>query len=450
MTTRAFASEARSLSLALLPRALSRGVQTEVPPFPAHGRHTLVVAPVGSGRDAFCFVPHLLTDEAPVIVQDMNAEFSLTTAATRAKKFGNEVVALDPTSLQFGASLNLLDFLPADEILEGEAIKTLIAALFPRTGAAGPAYTSSFEHSLWCAAVAHVRRLSPSASLQDAHGVIAGLDSRESIAELATGSPSAFARERFSQLESSSDNWIHVVLGATQTSGMFKFFDPADPVLSAMTSRSSFDVNRIGTKGFDLYLVSPSTKVGLTAPFFRALLTMWLRKRFETIFCVDGKVVPPKVPPSGVEKTNLLLPELASLEVLDILAPVMVRSCSIHVFGVRVLAAVNTVEQLRSVSPENSLQTFLDNIESTLYFTPTNQCDARALATLLRSEVIGRVVIDGIERVIEARVTPEGVRCMPFGSVIEVHRTGSWSRYQAVPYFENPKLSALAQLNTAA
>ena len=98
--------------------------------------HVAVFSPSGGGKGVSCIIPFLLNCPDSCVVVDFKGENFLRTAKRRRKKFGHQIVVLDPFKVvtQRPDCFNPLDFIEKDSLYVIDECNDLAKALIVRTG----------------------------------------------------------------------------------------------------------------------------------------------------------------------------------------------------------------------------------------------------------------------------------------------------------------------------
>lgn len=303
-------------------------------------------------------IPALLTDPRSTVVIDPKGENARLTAQHRREKFGHKVVILDPfrSCGPTPDTLNPMDAIDPDSPLALDEARALAEALVVRTGEEKePHWADSAELWIW-ATIAFVLRIAPP-ELRNLQTVATLLASPEEMKVAVSRMAASDAYGGLlARLGKQLGHYRDRELGSTITTcNRYLRFLTTLPVVEN-TSSSSFDpmeLKKGGEKrGTTVYLVLPTEQMRVQSALLRTWITCLLR-------CIVRSGADEK------QEVHFILDEAASLGRMPCIdeAITLLRG-----YGVRLTFFYQSQGQLQQCFPEGGDQTFLSNMDASIYF----------------------------------------------------------------------------------
>ncbi len=236
--------------------------------------HTVVFAPSGAGKGVSMIIPWLLTSPAACVVTDFKGELAMLTAEHRRKRFGHQIVLLDPFKLvtQTPDTFNPLDFIDKDSRVALDECNNLAKALVVRSpDEREPHFNDSSER--WIAAVTatvvHYGE-EDTRSLQMVTNILSHPEKVDTAIKLMCESDSwdgmlARAGGRLLQCPEKERGSV-----MTTNHRHLSFLDTL--AIAASTKSSTFDPGKLRTGKMTVYLILPPEHMRAQSP----LLRMWI------------------------------------------------------------------------------------------------------------------------------------------------------------------------------
>jgi type IV secretion system protein VirD4 len=237
--------------------------------------HCMVVAPTGVGKDTRIIGPHLMKSRRSAVVVDPKSESARRTAEHRRKKFGHDIVIVDPYRIftQTPDRLNPLDFIYKDDMSAIDDCVWLAKAAVTRTaGEREPHFNDSSELLISASAATVVQYGDPklTRSLQTVAQLIFHSGRREDAIRLMCESTcwNGALAMMGEQLRNFQEREKSSVL--TTTARHLRFLN--SPVIAESISSSTFDPNELRNGRMTVYLIIPPEHLRAQA----ALLHIWI------------------------------------------------------------------------------------------------------------------------------------------------------------------------------
>jgi type IV secretion system protein VirD4 len=218
--------------------------------------HTAIFAPTGAGKGAGIIVPHLLDCPESMVCIDLKGELASITAKHRRKRFGHEIVMLDPYRVvtKKPATMNALDFIERDSPDVIDACRDIGEMLVVRTGnEPEPHWNDGAEGFIAGATAAVIAQGAPGfCSLQSVCEILSDPDKVQQLIALMRKSDGMLSRMG-GQLAHFKDKELASML--TSANRHLRFLNT--PVIAESTSSSSFDPSSLRNGRMTVYLILP-------------------------------------------------------------------------------------------------------------------------------------------------------------------------------------------------
>jgi type IV secretion system protein VirD4 len=331
--------------------------------------HTAVFAPSGVGKGVSCILPFLLDCDESCVVVDFKGENALHTAEHRRKRFGHQVVLLDPFHVVTDTpdSFNPLDAIRAENPVSIDECNALAKSLVVRQpDEKDPHWNDSAE--AWIAALtATVVR----------YGDPEGLRSLQTVRDLLS-SPERIEMAIKLMLESDAWSGMLARYGGQLThfvdreksstlstvSRHLRFLDT--PAIAASTKESSFDPSALRSGKMTIYLILPPEHMRAQSP----LLRMWISSCLRAV--VGGGL-------TRRGQVHFVLDEAASLGNLEVIEDAVDKYRG---YGVRLQFYYQSLGQLKKTFPNGQDQTLLSNTTQ-IFFGVNDTATAELVSTRL-------------------------------------------------------------------
>ena len=308
------------------------------------------------------------------MVVDFKGENAKLTAEHRRKKFGHDVVILDPFKVvtQTPDTFNPLEFISADDPTALDQCRALAEALVVRTGQEkDPHWNDAAE--IWIAAMLAVTAAfgeGEGKSLQSVRSLLTNPQKMEAAIELMCASDvwGGMLARMGHQLTHYKDKELNSTL--TSTNRHVRFADTL--AIADSTKRSSFDpAGLLKGRGMTVYLVLPPEHMRTQS----ALLRLWIGSLLRAV--VRGGL-------QEQRKVHFVLDEAAALGHMEALDDALQL---LRGYGIRVQFYYQSMGQLHLCWPEGRAQTVLSNTTQ-VYFAVNDLETAEHVSNRLGEETI--------------------------------------------------------------
>jgi type IV secretion system protein VirD4 len=245
----------------------------------ANAIHVAVFAPSGVGKGVSLVIPHLLTCSESCVVVDPKGENSLRTARHRRKKFGHQVVTLDPfrVATQRPDCFNPLDSIDKQSPNAIDECNDLAKALVVRTGEEHEAHWNDSAEAWIAAVLATVVQYGgeESRSLQTVRELLSNPQKLDMAIKLMCESDcwGGMLARMGGQLTYFADKEKSSVL--TTVGRHLRFLDSL--AVAESTKASSFDPAKLRRGKMTVYLVLPPEHMRAQSPLLRVWIGSLLR-----------------------------------------------------------------------------------------------------------------------------------------------------------------------------
>jgi type IV secretion system protein VirD4 len=331
--------------------------------------HVMLAAPTGSGKGVGVVLPNLFNWNHSVIVLDIKKENWVLTAGFR-KAHGHAVFLFDPASPErLTHRWNPLAYVRSDAALRVDDVQKIGNILFPDVAGMDPIWSASCR-SLFLGTTLYlfetdgkVRSLG-----QVAREVMSGSDKRfEQVLEAAevAGKPYSVAcASSLLDYVNTADN-TRTSIRKTFTSRLELFLNP---IIDAATCANDFDFRELRKKRVSIYLGITPDNLARLAPLVNLF--------FQQIVDINTRELPEH---NATLKYQclLLLDEFRSLGKV----PLIVEAVAfLRGYGVRLMPIFQSPTQISEVYGQDAADTFYDNFNARIVFTPTNQKAAESIS----------------------------------------------------------------------
>jgi type IV secretion system protein VirD4 len=317
--------------------------------------HGAVFAPAGAGKGTGFLIPNALAYDKSLVINDPQGSIFAASADHRGRRFGHNIVRLDPFNVcgKGTGALNVFDFLPpatAPDYLD--ACRDLANMLVVRSGSEENPYWDDRAENVLTFFICFVGACERDPARRNLVTVRRLISSREAymatlnVVKTMPGMP-AIVKQQGESMSWLADKELNSVLSVTSrhTSWM------DSPAVAAFLSSSSFDPMDLKRGTIDVFNILPPEKLVTMAPLSRVVFGSIIR----TI--TRGKA-------SERNPVLFLIDEAAHLGRMQILedAVTLMRG-----YGIRLFFAFQSVNQLTKVYGDNA-QTIIDNLNTQMYF----------------------------------------------------------------------------------
>jgi type IV secretion system protein VirD4 len=335
--------------------------------------HTAVFAPTGVGKGVSCIIPFLKTCPDSCVVVDFKAENCKITAKHRYKKFGHQVVILDPFKqvTQEPDTYNPLQHIDKNSPTALDECRDLAEALVVRTGEERePHWNDSAE--LWISAmIAFVVCFAgeEDKNLQWVRAILADPEKLQMAVKAMRESDEWGGM--LSRLGHQLGHYVDKELGSVLTSANrhLRFLDTLS--VAESTKKSSFDPDDLLTGKMTVYLVLPPNHMRAQSP----LLRLWINSMLRAVVT------------AGLQewnKVHFICDEAASLGHMNALDDAVDKYRG---YGIRLQLYYQSLGQLKKCWPEGADQTLLGNVTQ-VYFGCNDNETAKYISDRLGEETI--------------------------------------------------------------
>jgi type IV secretion system protein VirD4 len=335
--------------------------------------HTAVFAPTGVGKGVSCILPFLKTCPDSCVVVDFKAENCKITAKHRYKKFGHQVVILDPFKqvTQQPDTYNPLQHIDKNSPTALDECRDLAEALVVRTGEERePHWNDSAE--LWIAAmIAFVVCFAGEGekNLQWVRTLLADPEKLQMAIKAMRESDEWGGM--LSRLGHQLGHYVDKELGSVLTSANrhLRFLDTIS--VAESTRKSSFDPDDLLTGKMTVYLVLPPNHMRAQSP----LLRLWINSMLRAV--IAGGL-------QEQDKVHFICDEAASLGHMNALDDAVDKYRG---YGVRLQLYLQSMSQLKKMFPDGQDQTLLGNVTQVFFGCNDNET-AKYISDRLGEETI--------------------------------------------------------------
>lgn len=316
--------------------------------------HLVTFAATGRGKGVSVLVPNLLSYPASCVVTDPKGELFKLTAGQRERRFGHQIVCLDPFGVCGARSdtFNPLDLIDAESPTLIDQCRDLANQLVVRAGTEHEPHWNDSAELILTAFIAYVCACEPSREERNLQLVRDLVSGREKFARAVTAMQQSDAcggliKRLGNLLTWYVDRELGSVLSTVQRHTAFL----DSPKVAASTRRSSFDPREVRQRPTTVYLVLPSDQLETLAPLLRTWIGSLLRA----------------VTREGADERNpvlFLLDEAGTLGRIKVLenAVSLVRG-----YGVRLWFIFQSMGQLTRCFGDGAAD-FLNNFDTQQYF----------------------------------------------------------------------------------
>jgi type IV secretion system protein VirD4 len=335
--------------------------------------HTAIFAPTGVGKGVSCIIPFLKTCPDSCVVVDFKGENCKITAMHRYKKFGHQVVIIDPFKqvTQEPDIYNPLQHIDKNSPTALDECRDLAEALVVRTGEERePHWNDSAE--LWIAAIiAFVVCFAgeEDKNLQWVRAILADPEKLQLAIKAMRESDEWGGM--LSRLGHQLGHYVDKELGSVLTSANrhLRFLDTLS--VAESTRKSSFDPADLLSGKMTVYLVLPPNHMRAQSP----LLRLWMNSMLRAV--VTGGL-------QEQDKVHFICDEAASLGHMNALDDAVDKYRG---YGIRLQLYYQSLGQLKKCWPEGADQTLLGNVTQ-VYFGCNDNETAKYISDRLGEETI--------------------------------------------------------------
>jgi type IV secretion system protein VirD4 len=331
--------------------------------------HTAVFAPSGVGKGVSCIIPFLMDCDESCVVIDFKGENALLTAEHRRKRFGHQVVLLDPFQVvtNHPDSFNPLDMISAENPLSIDECRAVATSLVVRQpDEKEPHWNDSAETWIggMLATVVRYGEHDGMRSLQTVRDLLSNPERIELAIKLMQESDAWEGMlARFGgQLSNFVDREKSSTLSTV--SRHLRFLDT--PAIAASTKESTFDPSMLRSGKMTIYLILPPEHMRAQS----ALLRMWIGSFLRAV--VRGGL-------SRRGQVHFVLDEAASLGNLEVIDDAVDKYRG---YGVRLQFYYQSPGQLKKCFPNGQDQTLLSNTTQ-VFFGVNDTATAELVSTRL-------------------------------------------------------------------
>jgi type IV secretion system protein VirD4 len=331
--------------------------------------HVMLAAPTGSGKGVGVVLPNLFNWNHSVIVLDIKKENWVLTAGFRSAN-GHAVFMFDPASPdRLTHRWNPLGYVRSDPALRVDDVQKVGNIIFPDVAGTDPIWTASCR-SLFLGTVLYLFETEGKVRSLDqvAREVMTGSDKRfEAIlgaARLAGKPYSVPCESSLFDYVNTADN-TRTSIRKTFTSRLDLFLNP---IIDAATCANDFDLSELRKKRISIYLGITPDNLGRLAP----LLNLF----FQQVVDINTRELPEHNPILKYQ-CLLLLDEFRSLGKVNLLVEAV---AFLRGYGLRLLPIFQSPSQVSEVYGQDAADTFFDNFNARIVFTPTHQKAAEAIS----------------------------------------------------------------------
>jgi type IV secretion system protein VirD4 len=338
------------------------------------GVHTVAFAPTGRGKGTGLVVPNLMTYPGSVVVTDPKGENAILTAEYRRRRFGHEIVILDPYRIvtKTPDTFNILGGINKSSPLALDDVEAISEALVVRTGEEKePHWCDSAQ--LWISAVTSLvlQEADPETrNLQTVAKILADPLKLNGAVEVMKHSDAWDGM--LARLGELLQHYVDRELGSTltTTNRFLRFLNTM--AVAESTRSSSFDPAGLRSGRMSIYLVLPSQYLRTQSP----LLRLWISGLLRAV--ISGG-------PDERTKTLWILDEAASLGHLPCLDDAVER---LRGYGTRLFFLYQSMGQLEQCFPGGRAHTFLSNMDNTIFFGVNDPQTASAVSERLGTSTV--------------------------------------------------------------
>jgi type IV secretion system protein VirD4 len=330
--------------------------------------HTAVFAPTGVGKGVSCIIPFLKTCPDSCVVVDYKAENAKITAKHRYKKFGHQVVIIDPFRqvTQEPDTYNPLQHIDKNSPTALDECRDLAEALVVRTGEEREKHWDD-SAELWIAAmIAFVVCFAgeEEKNLQWVRTLLAHPEKLQMAVKAMRESDEWDGM--LSRIGHQLGHYVDKELGSVLTSANrhLRFLDTLS--VAESTKKSSFNPADLLTGKMTVYLVLPPNHMRAQSP----LLRLWISSMLRAV--VAGGL-------QEQEKVHFICDEAASLGHMDALDDAVDKYRG---YGIRLKLYYQSLGQLKRCWPDGGDQTLLGNC-TTVWFGCNDNDTARYISDRL-------------------------------------------------------------------
>ncbi|MBS0174290.1 MAG: type IV secretory system conjugative DNA transfer family protein [Nitrospira sp.] len=339
--------------------------------------HVLLAAPTGSGKGVGVVIPNLLNWNHSAIVLDIKHENWQLTAGFR-KQHGHAVYLFDPASpTKKTHRWNPLAYVRADPSLRVDDLQKIANIIFPDIQGTDPIWTASCR-SLFLGLGLYLLETpgKPATFGQMAREVFSGDDKRfKQIIKARAGGDnplSGTCRNALEDYLNTSDN-TRTSIRKTFSSRFELFLNPA---IDAATAGNDFDLTAIRKSKMTIYLGITPDNLGRLAPllslFFQQVVDLNTRELPEHNLALKYQCL-------------LLLDEFRSLGKMQVIAEAI---AFLRGYNLRLLTIFQSPSQVREVYGNDAAETYFENHQVRIVYTPANVRVAREISEELGNQTV--------------------------------------------------------------
>jgi len=330
--------------------------------------HIVLAAPTGSGKGVGVVVPNLLNWNHSVVVLDIKRENFNLTAGFRAKH-GQKVFAFDPMHPDGRTHrYNPLSYISEKPNQRIDDIQKIGEILFPDQPGQDPLWSSS-ARSLFLGVVLYLIESGRVVTLGQVGREAMGADDKRfgKILEDARKDGKPFSHQCESALNDYLNTSDNTRTSIRKTfSARFEVF--LNPIVDAATSDNDFDLREIRRQRMSIYVCVVNDDL--------RRLSVLMNMFFQQLCGLNTRTLPEE------DKTLkfqclLLLDEFKSLGKM----PTIVDGIAFfRGYGLRLLPIFQTPTQVSEIYGKDAAETFFDNFNLRMVYTPSNQTAAESIS----------------------------------------------------------------------